>query len=500
MATLKSTSKPKSNGRVTMKSLKAEVESLKMNSALLDRANLAQRAGMTFGGERDLYEVFGYKRNINHDDFEAKYLRQDIAARIVEAPAAAVWGLPPRVFSPSNDAWTEKWEEIVRKQKVWTFLERVDKLAGLGRFAILHVGMDDTGNTERPAKGVENILYLQPYGERLVDIPQFITDPLDERFNKPDLYKIKRDSPTGNRLQGTVTRDIIMELKVHWSRVLHVVEAPLEDTTFGTPRIARVYNLLDDLLKVIGGSSEAFWLTARGGLQVDIDKEMELDADDAAALSTAIDEYVHQMRRVLRTRGVDIKTIDTEVADPTGTFRAILALISGATGIPQRILLGSEAGQLASEQDRANWAERINDRRVSFAQPLVLEPFVNMLMASGALPDVDDLVYIWPEAFRLSPLERSETMAQVARATVNLSRQVDAGFPIITQEEAREILGLKGEVDLSHLIPEEDGETEPSDEDNDEDTSDGKADEPSNSLVDTGGGTPSSDESNAGTR
>lgn len=493
----------KTNGskRPTIKGLQSQVDALKRNSALLDRANLAQRAGLQFGGDRDLYNVFGYKLKIDHTDFAAKYLRQDIAARIVEAPAFAVWGLPPKVFSPSNDTWAEEWEKLVAANAVWTFLQRTDILAGLGRFAVLLMGFNDTGNTSRPVNNADTLLYLQPYGERLVDIEKFIDDPLNPRFNLPEMYKIKRDEPSRKRLAGGVSTEVISELQVHWSRLLHVVEAPLEDTTFGTPRIARVYNLLDDLLKVIGGSAEAFWLTARGGLQVDIDKDMDLDVDDAAALSTAIDEYIHQMRRVLRTRGVDIKTIDTEVADPTGTFRAILALISGATGIPQRILLGSEAGQLASEQDRANWAERINDRRVNFAQPQVLEPFVKMLMASGVLDEADDLQYVWPEAFRLSPLERSETMAQVARAVVNLSRQAKDGFPLIDQEEGRLIIGLSGTKDLSDLIPDD----ESNDDEDAEDAADGAQDdpdsgEPANSPVDTGGGEAQQDQSNAGTR
>lgn len=459
------------------------VTKLISNSALLDRLNLSQRAGLQFGGDRDLYNVFGYKVKLTHEDFEAKYLRQDIAARIIEAPASAVWGLPPVVSSPSNSRWADAWDRIVRDHAVWTFLERVDKLAGLGRYAIMLIGLNDTGNIERAARGAQQVLYLQPYGERLVNINKFVDDPLNPRFNLPEMYTIKRDDPQGNRQDSSERRSGLQDIKVHWSRVLHVVEAPLEDTTFGTPRIARVYNLLDDLLKVIGGSSESYWLNARGGLQVDVDKEMDLDPADAAALSTAIDEYVHQMRRVLRTRGVTVNTIDTKIQDPSGTFRSILALISGATGIPQRILLGSEAGQLASEQDRANWAERINDRRTNFAQPLVLEPFIKILMNAGVLPEADDLEYEWPEAFRLSPLERAETMAQTARAAVNLSRQTDAGFPLMDQEEAREVIGLHGTKDLSSLLPKEDASSNDGNSDDDEsltDTNDDNVDESRN--------------------
>jgi hypothetical protein len=53
-----------------------------------------------------------------------------------------------------------------------------------------------------------------------------------------------------------------------------------------------------------------------------------------------------------------------------------MALISAGTGIPQRVLMGSEQGKLAAKQDRANWDNRVTDRQTDFAGPLVLRPFV----------------------------------------------------------------------------------------------------------------------------
>ena len=54
--------------------------------------------------------------------------------------------------------------------------------------------------------------------------------------------------------------------------------------------------------------------------------------------------------------------------------------------------------------------------------------------------------FIWPDAFIQSPLEKSQTMAQTARAVTNISRQTGNQQPmqLITEEEAREILGFKG--------------------------------------------------------
>ena len=45
---------------------------------------------------------------------------------------------------------------------------------------------------------------------------------------------------------------------VHASRVLHVAEDCLDDDVYGIPRLKPVFDRLDDLLKVVGGSAEFF--------------------------------------------------------------------------------------------------------------------------------------------------------------------------------------------------------------------------------------------------
>src|SRR5690606_33041328 len=126
---------------------------------------------------------------------------------------------------------------------------------------------------------------------------------------------------------------------VHASRVVHIAENCLENNVFGSPRIERVYNLLDDLLKVVGGSAETYWLTGNRGIHIDIDKDMEMDPTDEKNLTDEVEEYQHQQRRFIRTRGGKVTNLGTDVADPTGVFNVLIAMLSGATGIPKRILI-----------------------------------------------------------------------------------------------------------------------------------------------------------------
>lgn len=420
-------------------------------SDLLQRVQLASLAGLQHGNARDLYKVFGYKRTITSRDIIEKYDRQDIVARIIDAHPKSTWSNPPEI--KGNPAFNKAWKELARKQKIWPVLQRADRMAAIGRFSAVVLGFDDGMDTEMPVnrrrQGL-SLLYTQVVGEHNTDVIKFETDARNPRFGKPLMYRVNFDDPATKQVVGSNIRaEQFVAKHFHADRMIHVVENPLLDESFVTPRVVRIFNLLDDMLKVGGGTAEAFWLTANRGLQADIDKEMELDEDDAAALSDELEEYQHQLRRVIRTRGVTLNNLGSETPDPKGVFEVIVSLLSGATGIPRRILIGSEQGTLASEQDRANWADRIEERRADFAQPYILEPLIDKLMEFGVLPESEYEV-IWPDAFKMSPLERAQTMAQKGRSAANLSKQL-GNLPIATQDESREFLGLEGSFPESEM-------------------------------------------------
>ena len=415
-------------------------------TTLLQRMGLAVRAGLQFADNRDLYAIFGWRTELKFEDYLAKYSRQDVAARIIDAPPQATWRSPPVIETAGP--FKEQWEKLTREHQVWNRLERADRLAGLGTFAILLIGLDDGADLESPVSGGEHKLtYMQPYSEGSASVTLFEDDVRNPRYGMPTEYEVQAFDTKGIQTGATTRPMSTKRMKVHHTRVLHVADSPLEDNTFGVPRLSRIFNVLDDLLKVSGGSAETFWLTANRGLHIDIDKDMELNSTDADNLSDEIDEYQHQLRRAVRTRGAKVKVLGSDTPDPSGTFKMLINMLSGATGIPQRILIGSEAGQLASEQDRANWAERVNERNNSFAEPKMLAPLVRLLMDAGVLPEEEDPVWVWPDAFKMDPLETAQMMAQQARAAVNFSRQGQFGQPITTQEEARVIM----------LLPEEGG-------------------------------------------
>ncbi len=460
---------------------------MRMLTGLVSRFQLANLAGLQFGGKRDLYGIFGYRKLLTPDDFLAKYIRQDIASRIIDAPPDATWSHPPTLLA--EEGIVTAWEAIDKAHDLFGALNRVDRLSRLNQFSLLILGLDDGGKLNRAArKDTEHkLISLRTVGARQVDTVQFVTNRGDPRFGLPESYKIRFDDPqTKSSTAGSIKVKGMKDIEVHHSRLIHVVEKPLEDMVFGIPIMEKIYNLLDDLLKVGGGASEMFWLAANQGLQADIDKDMEIDPADAKALSEELDEFQHQLRRYVRTRGVTLKVLDSKSTSPSDIFAMLLGLISGTTGIPKRILLGSEAGELASAQDRANWAERIDERRSLFCEPRMLRPLVVLMQSLGLIPE-GEVEFEWPSAFIQNPLEMGQTMAQTARAIGNISRQTGNQTPmqLTSVKEGREIIGLEGDLPESDILdttpPDEPqggpGDDEEDKEDKDEQRSDESEDE-----------------------
>lgn len=406
---------PRSNGFTQLRAL----------SDMLDRARIARSAGITFEGERDLYSVLGYKRSLEPKDYRERYNRGGIAARIVEAFPKATWRggleLVEDEDPETTTAFEEAWEELNTRLGILRCFARADILAGLGPYSVILIGAE--GELHEPLENVsspEGLLYLAPYGPDEAKVARLVSDTTDERFGLPEVYKITRQMAGNQRF----------EKDVHWSRVIHVVDGQLDDRVNGTPRLQRAWNYLDDLDKVAGGGSEAFWLRVHQGFAVKIDKDVDMTPTEVTALKDAAEEFAHQMRRTIAMRGAEFESMGSDVANIKNQVEALMSLISGATGIPQRILLGSERGELASSQDKENWDERVQDRREEFAEPHVRQ-FIDRLVGWGVLPGAKWNIR-WPEIEELNEKERAE----VAAIWAGLNSK--ASGPVVTPAEIRD--------------------------------------------------------------
>jgi hypothetical protein len=431
------------NGHKTL----AKDERLVVLSALVERYNLAGKLGFQFGGLRDMYTILGYKKDIQFADYLAKYDRQDISGRVVDLPAVDTWRNSPEIHDGKSSteeeqptsAFIQALKGIVNQVQLWHYLTRLDRIAGIGRYGILLIGVaggSDLGAPiEKNSLKPGGIIYLKPFSEGSATISTYETEKANERYGLPMFYDV-------------LTIAGQLRVKVHWSRVIHVAEDLLEDDVLGRPRLKRIYDRLDDLMKIVGGGAEATWNIMDKGMAFTTKDNYIGDTQSLTDLEAEIDEYLHGLRRYMRLTGIDVKELSSEVVDPTGLFSIIISLIAASADIPQRILIGSERGELASSQDLASWAGRIKARQTQFAEPVILRPFIDRMISAGALPTPDGGAYTieWPSLFTMSEMERADLALKVGQAAAAFS----GGMPdlIVTPEEVRmHYLGLPASTD-----------------------------------------------------
>lgn len=396
---------------------------------MMSRARFAGIDGLTFDGKRDRYTVLGYKKVLGPADYRARFERGGVAARIVEARPEDTWrgGVEvvetedPKTVTPFEQAFMDLDDRL----HISTELEQLDTIAGLGQFAVLVLGAPGKTEDELTSCTPEQLMYLSVYGEDEVTVQETDNDPESPRFGQPVQYKICRTV-----VAGTSTRSL--DKFYHWTRVIHFADGPINSKTFGQSRLKRVWNLLDDLDKVIGGGAEAFWKRADQGLQLDVDPELDIGEEEIADMKKETEDYIHGLKRVMRTRGLKVNTLGSDVANLTPSAEGIMAQISASTGIPQRILMGSEQAKLASEQDRDSWDTRIEARRKSVAEPRIVRPFVDRLVTLKTLPQPTKGYTVgWSQL-------RTSNDGEKADQAKKLSDLNKPGFVVVTEDEIRE--------------------------------------------------------------
>ena len=416
-----------------------EAASLRVGEAILtSRADLFNRIGIGFGGKRDNWKALGYERNLRFQDYLEAYRRGDIAQRVVDAPAKATWRNPPTVGDAAGPRGplAQAWQDLLEAQSLYRELERADIRARIGKFGVLFLGFP--GDFARPPRSGAKLLYVSSFMQNKVSVESFVSDVHDPRFGLPEAYNID--------MQGSLGSTALAKRKVHHSRVIHIAEDAIEDDIFGKPALEAVFNRLFDLEKVVGGAAESVWKTFDRGLFIKLADDADIDKESIAEFDNNIENYVHGLQRVIKARGMDIEQLGTGAADPRGHFQVLASIISGTTGIPQRILFGSERGQLASSMDERNWNARIRERQMTFAEPLILRPLIERMVALQVLPEPEGrLVIDWPDLNALSETEKLQNAKLLAQAARNLVDKA-TGLTFLSEAEKREILGFPAEM------------------------------------------------------
>ena len=434
-----------------------------VDEAALARRQLADEyggMGTSHAGERDIQGTLGYPDvdSVTAADYYERYRNQDLAKSIVDAPTSTTWRETPEIHDADADTGSgpgtadvddEPADQTDFEADVETLLgtdhlqrglpyywERSDRNCRLGQYSLLFFGFDDGRDASEPVNegalnGPEGLRFVRSYRQDEVrswtleaDAQTGERDP-----DMPITYEVEVQRPQAD---GGIRRDTTT---IHYSRVIHVTDDPDATRLLSTPALEPVLRRLMDFEKVLGASAEMFWVgadrkfffsndTSGSGGQNEITPSGGGGGGtpDYDKLDQHLRQMMHGMKPALYADNMEMETIDGQAVDPSGFIDVLYQSVSAVTGIPKRILTGSERGDLASSQDTANWFGRIRERQTQFAEPVIVRATLDLLIRYGILAEPTDGVYDvnWPSLYQQDEAEEADTRSTNARAVKDI--------------------------------------------------------------------------------
>lgn len=374
---------------------------------------------------RDLNKDCGYPIHIETSQYREFIERHGIANRVNTVFPEESWKRNPDIYETEKGEKTE-WEmaleEVNVKASLLHYMERIDILSGHGHYGVLFIGVNDGRTLDQPIQGIEEtgevskiipkdrkITFLRCFTEELASIDSFEEDTRNPRYGQPKFYTLKFSDPrlSGDQIVGsTFSQDV----RVHWSRVIHIADNRTTSEIIGQPRLKNVFNYLQDMQKILSGSGEMFWKGGFPGYSFEVPPEalgqVEVDKD---SMRKEMEAFSNSLQRYMALVGVTAKSLAPQVADPRPHMEAQMDAICIAKGIPKRIFMGSEQAQLASTQDKKTWNERLAHRQNFYLTPMLVRPVIDRLMAIGVLPRIEKYFVEWPEIFGPTDDEQATT-------------------------------------------------------------------------------------------
>lgn len=410
-------------------------------NSLVSRATLIRAAQEAIA--KDVDKECGYPLDISIEDYWNMYKRNGIARKVVNVFADECWALSPEVYETEDQRGTQfenAWKDFVEETNCFHYLQRTDRISGIGRFGLLFLGLDDGRTLDKPVRGVDDrtgviepspkkhkLLFMRCIPEALCRVAEWENDIRNRRFSQPKYYYVKF-TPVDEDNTTYSTESITKEIKVHWSRVIHFSDNKICGEVYGSPRQEPVYNYLLDIKKTLGGSAEMFWKGGFPGVAFEMAPEVAaainaLPPAEAEKIKVGMrkefDEYQRGLQRYLALIGVKANSLSPQIADPSQQFDSQVTAICIALDIPKRVFMGSERGELASGQDAIKWNYKVKGRQKEELTPNLLRAFIQRCIAYKILPTPQKLYIEWPDVNTPSPKDIAIIATQITNALKN---------------------------------------------------------------------------------
>lgn len=403
---------------------------------------------------------FGYPDTLTFEHCYTMFKRNGIGKAGVVRPVEKTWEDDPWLLEREEVHDETKLETEIRiafdRLQFWSKLREADQRSRVGKFGGLIFRFADSKRFMEPVDAVpgalEGLVELIPFYEGQMVVSEWITDETDPGYGSPKMYEFTEAS---SAIGKTTNR----KFSVHPDRV-HIWTR--DGTIHGESCLEAGYNHLVDIEKVMGAGGEGFWKIAKAAPVLNIDKDANIQTlqsmlgaatpeEIADKLDAVVADYQKGFDQVLAFQGIEAKTLQVTLPVPEHFLMGPLQAFAASVPIPLKILLGSQTGKLASEEDADEWAKNIMSRRNQFVVPNI-KRIIDRLVKFRVLADKDWFVD-WSDLTESSMDKKIDRASKMAEMN---AKAIGTGERYFKTDEVREVMDMEPGEDLASDPPAKD--------------------------------------------
>ncbi|MNJ10713.1 hypothetical protein D3C77_48750 [compost metagenome] len=453
---------------------------LALNSALNQQAILNSNFRMHFArglGADDkrkyAWQEYGWKENLDFDDFYNLYDRQGVAYGVVNLLNDKCFETNPWVIE--GDETDEKrpetpWEKSVRlfakKSKLWKAFKTADeyRLVGEGWSGII-LQIADGGKWTDPVTLPRAVIKsLIPAWQGQLTPTDVDTDENSATFGEPQYWQFTEGAVCSSTDSTVTPRNI----KIHPDRIIII-----GDWRGGRSFLRAGYNAFVNLEKIEGGSGESFLKNAGRQMAINYEKEVDLSQiarnyklKDVSELQELFNEQARDLNnggdRLMITQGASTQMLVSTVPDPTPHYDTSIQTVAASTQMPAKVVVGMQTGERASTEDLKQFNKRGQGRRVNTLSD-DSDQIINHLIRVKLIEPAPggEFTTMWDDLTESTFAEKlafAKTMAEV-----NSLNAGNGDGPVYASGELREVSGFENdaESDAARAADFQDVEPEP---------------------------------------
>jgi hypothetical protein len=417
--------------------------------------------------KRDTWQVAGFPDEVTPEMLYTKFRRSGFARAAIMRPVQKCWSTTPKIYDfkgegepeAANTQFEKDVQYLIDDMDLFKWLYSLDYRQRVGRYGgIIIIAKEIDGNKKKTVDpvqvaGVKNIIKFVPVFEQQIKEGDIDNDMQSANFGNPKTYNYNPN------LSSTHTHTAPTDTILDKSRVFVFGEGADDGSIYGTPALEAGFNDLLNLEKVGIASAEGLYKNAKQRLHVNVTDEnvasAMFNADEEDEFDESMKSFAAGFDAEFFTSGMEVKTLQSTMMDPTGPANVALQAYCASVDIPKTVLIGFETGERSSSENKDSWNETNMSRRSNTLNDMI-KGFLSHLVEIGALtPPSNGICVEWDDLMAASDedkLNNSNKMADVNQKSFN-----SGGGQVFDENEIRKAAGY-AEADIEDFEGDEEGE------------------------------------------